>query len=632
VYSAEELRFRLRQEIWNAKAFLFPPKRKSGIRIPAEPFRTFASPAQARSRVAGTPLSSGLDSLSDSILRHEFPVFGSIIQTGNEIEWRRDYINRKNTGAEYIRRIPYLDFDKAGDHKVIWELNRHQHLVVLAQAACLTGRQDCIDEIAAQLKSWFAANPPLRGMNWVSALEVAFRAFSWIWVWHLAAGALGENVRNQLLDSLYQHGCYLEHNLSVYFSPNTHLLGEAVVLHALGALFPALPGADGWRRYAGQIVEEQMQAQVRDDGVHFEQSTYYHVYALDFFLFHALLSNAPRAYLDKLSSMAEFLHAVMGPARRLPFFGDDDGGRLFFPYGDRSLFGRATLATAGLYLNRPEWVSSDDVAVQAAWWLPNIADVATRYVPPCESRLFNGSGFAVFSSGDIHGVVKAGPFGPWSGGHSHSDVLSMTLTAGDEEIVIDPATYTYVADRSLRDWFRGAAAHNVIRIDGRDQAVPAGPFGWSGKPDSAVLAWRTSKESDVLEAECRFDGFRCRRMIYFRKPGWMLISDEVSGSDAGEHRIEQLWHLAEERHVVRFVFAPGVETDVIQGWRSRVLGSREEAPVLAASVTSRLPVRIVTAIDLTGAAEAGSVTVEQTDEGMNVRIVRAAEEVSISLR
>ena len=35
------------------------------------------------------------------------------------------------------------------------------------------------------------------------------------------------------LSSLYQHGCYIERNLSTYFSPNTHLLGEAVVLHAL---------------------------------------------------------------------------------------------------------------------------------------------------------------------------------------------------------------------------------------------------------------------------------------------------------------------------------------------------------------------------------------------------------------
>jgi hypothetical protein len=40
------------------------------------------------------------------------------------------------TAPNYFRRIPFLDTSRAGDHKIIWELNRHQHLVVLAQ--CLS--------------------------------------------------------------------------------------------------------------------------------------------------------------------------------------------------------------------------------------------------------------------------------------------------------------------------------------------------------------------------------------------------------------------------------------------------------------------------------------------------------------
>src|SRR5213075_3247545 len=96
--------------------------------------------------------------------------------------------------------------------------------------------------------------------------------------------------RRRFLSELYRHGVYLEHNLSVYFSPNTHLLGEAVALHALGALFPVFPRAQEWRSAAGRIVREQMDFQVRPDGSHFEQSSYYHVYALDMFLFHYVLA------------------------------------------------------------------------------------------------------------------------------------------------------------------------------------------------------------------------------------------------------------------------------------------------------------------------------------------------------
>src|SRR5262249_44837227 len=130
-----------------------------------------------------------------------------------------------------------------------------------------------------------------RGINWASALEVAFRALSWSWSYHFAGANFREAFRRQFLSALYQHGCYLEHNFSVYFSPNTHLLGEALVLHALGTFFPQWPRASQWRQQGGRTMGQEMERQVRDDGSHIEQSTYYHVYALDMFLTHAWLAS-----------------------------------------------------------------------------------------------------------------------------------------------------------------------------------------------------------------------------------------------------------------------------------------------------------------------------------------------------
>ena len=50
-------------------------------------------------------------------------------------------------------------------------------------------------EIRAQLESWFAANPFHRGINWSSALEVSFRALSWMWVYHLVGEKLPAELR-----------------------------------------------------------------------------------------------------------------------------------------------------------------------------------------------------------------------------------------------------------------------------------------------------------------------------------------------------------------------------------------------------------------------------------------------------
>jgi hypothetical protein len=87
------------------------------------------------------------------------------------------------------------------------------------------------------------------------------------------------------------NGRHIERYLSIYFSPNTHLLGEAVALFFLGTLCPQLSGAARWKARGWEIVLQEARRQVRADGFHFEQSTYYHVYAVDFFLHAAVLAS-----------------------------------------------------------------------------------------------------------------------------------------------------------------------------------------------------------------------------------------------------------------------------------------------------------------------------------------------------
>ena len=93
------------------------------------------------------------------------------LQTGKVIDWRRDYQNNRNSPPNYFRLIPYLNFNRVGDHKVIWDLNRHQHLVLLAQASLLTSRQDFLTEIEEQVESWLVANPFMRDRDLAATLR-----------------------------------------------------------------------------------------------------------------------------------------------------------------------------------------------------------------------------------------------------------------------------------------------------------------------------------------------------------------------------------------------------------------------------------------------------------------------------
>lgn len=623
VRSPQEIAQRIRQEVCNVCLWAFPPRTTAAE---PSPLAGLPDPDSVAEALKGTPYAAEVADLAESILAHRFPLFGDTVETGQTIEWRRDYLHAAQSGTRYFRFVPYLNFQAVGDHKIVWELNRHQHLVVLAQAWLLTRRREFLRELCLQVDSWLDQNPYMRGMNWASALEVAFRALSWLWAFHLAGSGFEAGFRSRFLTALYRHGCYLETNLSTFFSPNTHLLGEAVALHALGVLFPSFPRAGRWATEGARIVSGQMASQVREDGSHFENSTYYHVYALDMFLFQHILRESPDSEAEKLQRMAEYLAALLGPSGTLPLLGDDDGGRFFHPYGDRRCFGLATLATCGALFDRPEWIADRaNLFQQAAWWLgPDCLDAA----PPAtkaarESCLFSGAGVAVIEEGNLQIVADAGPFGHGSGGHTHADTLSVVARLGEEEILIDPGTYTYVSDPVLRNRFRSTAAHNTVRIDGLEQATPGGPFSWTSRPEATVLGWRPDGQGAWLDAECRYAGVRHRRRLLLVDGQVLFVADEVEGPP-GRHVIEQFWHFGETTRPV----APGclrigarsmmtlqrgarMELSVGSeyGWRSPVPGTMFPSPVLSVQFERDLPALVWTVLDFSGPAET-SLTVE----------------------
>ena len=268
-------------------------------------------------------------------------------------------------------------------------------------------------------------------------------------------------------------------------------------------------------------------------------------------------------------------------------------------------FGRATMATCSVLFKRPEWLrAADDLCEQAAWWLG--PEALSMRAAPLLRRASRGSSrmevLRPWLRSDAQVVIKAGPFGEGSGGHSHSDVLSLTARAGGREVLIDPGTFTYVADPAERDRFRGSAAHNTVRIDGRDQAVPGGPFRWNHKPSVNVRQWSTRMERDYLDATCAYAGFTHRRRIVFMKPATVIVLDTVDGPP-GDHTLEQFWHLDSAEDAARFSFSTPPE--VVDAWRSRALCSREPATALCVTVRGPLPAHVAAMLDLSASPTSG---------------------------
>ena len=100
-----------------------------------------------------------------------------------------------------------------------------------------------------------AANPPLRGMNWASMLELASAPCRGRGRWSCSRQPRRTRTSApwlvDLLAALDRQLTHVEHNLSRYFSPNTHLSGEALALYVAGCALPELGASPGAPRSGG---------------------------------------------------------------------------------------------------------------------------------------------------------------------------------------------------------------------------------------------------------------------------------------------------------------------------------------------------------------------------------------------
>ncbi|HVM91163.1 MAG TPA: alginate lyase family protein [Terriglobales bacterium] len=614
----------------------------AAAQIPLQPSTAtnfFFTPAEARerSRLLQQHLPDQAEAVvreADDICQHRFRLLGyENLDYGTKIDWHLDRVHNKRAPLDPWFKIPFLDFNTVGDHKVTWELNRHQHLVTLAKAWLLTGDEKYVREVIGQWQNWTDANPYPLGINWGSTLEVAFRALSWIWVDRLLADAPQyAQCRPRLLSALAFHGRYIERYLSTYFSPNTHLLGEALALFFIGTLYPHMPHARHWRDEGWEILVDEAGRQVRPDGVYFEQSLYYHVYTLDFYLHARLLAAlngvaVPAAFDDVVRRMLDVVEALAQPGIA-EGFGDDDGGRLFDPRRNRTEHMSDPLALGALAYGRG--YSAARLTEEAIWLFGEravtdgaLAGQGARATQAVRSTAFADGGLYVAAGAVPFAqtmVIDAGPFGTGRCGHGHADALSVRLAMNGERWLVDSGSGVYISpDPSERDSFRGTAAHNTLRVDGADQAVPDEPFSWKDIPTTRVDSWVTGKTFTYFAG--RHNGYERlplpvthARQVLSIDGGVWLIRDVALGS--GEHDLELNWHFAgdltlSETSASSFIaYRPGKEASLRliapdqTDWNATVSQSRiapaygrfESAPVLRCNARLNLPAESATAL------------------------------------
>lgn len=306
------------------------------------------------------------------------------------------------------------------------------------------------------------------------------------------------------------------HNIHSWHNAAVGLVGFAVGDKELVAA--AIEGPAG--------LNAQIEKGIKDDGFWYEGSIGYHFYTI-----HSMepLILAARAQGHPIANLERFLRMFEAPLAMAfddgQFPGNNDGWSGMNLFSQPQYYEVAAVIDpkpefAGMlaraYKGRPR--NSTDALLYG----PDSIPAAEAVVP--RSNLLKESGIAILRKGKVNAYLK---FGPYGGGHDHNDRLNLILYHDGQVIVPDLGTSGYGIPLNTQ-WFRSAAAHNLLIVDGKKQANCGGELG-EFVPDCV--------SASVTKA---FEGVAIRREIVMIDGG---IEDRVEAKSEKEHTYDLIYHV-----------------------------------------------------------------------------------------
>lgn len=448
--------------------------------------------------------------------------------------------------CDFTYFIPTTQRTDIGDIRTSWELSRHFQFSALAKSFYATGNRKYLVELEYLFDSWNCHNLFLHGVQWASAMEVAIRINSWVYMYAFLTKSAEKfgGVKQGLLDEI-QHGIlvmteYVVKHRARYSSANNHLIIEMYAVALTGIVCDHKP----WEQMALRILTEELPKQNSSDGVNKEMSLHYQGFVMEAYGLLALLlkkncRNIPDIWMAYLHSMSRFVADSCGDFGEVVVFGDNDEGKLLDLRGRIADHYRYVLGLMSCLLDM-RYVEMRELHENLLWVVPeqilqeSLAKPAYRSGRVC---CYREGGYTFLRSADrriLIGIDHAAlGFGNIAA-HGHADGLSFQMFVEGVPVFVDAGTFNYHVTPEDRDYFRSTAAHNTVSIDGMNQSQIQGPFLWGKKADTKLCALRDKQEELFLEMECSYFGKQHKRILRFDNIK-LTIEDSIDGGTGEMH-------------------------------------------------------------------------------------------------
>jgi uncharacterized heparinase superfamily protein len=451
---------------------------------------------------------------------------------------------------------------------------------------------------------------------------VSVRLVNWMLV--LATAPAEFQVPDAVVNSLRIQTVFVRRNLERDVGGN-HLLKNLQALAIAGCFWEGESARELREQFTTAFVRA-LEAQLRTDGGHYEQSPMYHAQVLGDAIELALALRrigGCNLYLEALvERMADFLPCVVHPDGQLAQFGDTAAGMTPEP--------QALLAAVDVLSGRP---CSRNLAPRHALLSSNLAEAHEIEAPPVPSSGrrtatanrnpdtwdSGASGFVSLVTGNGQGflIADAGPVCPDDlPAHAHSDVFGFEVSVDSARIIVDSGVSEYAAG-VWRDYYRSTRAHNTLMIDGVEQSECYSSFRVGRR--ARVIDGRVERAPNAAGFSASHTGFdhlsqpvrHRRRFLIVAARAWIVI-DDLSGH--GSHRWETFLHIHPEVELEaipsgfiarRGRAALGIawfgmdapqrvmgQQDPLQGWYAPAFGRVLPSPTLVGIGSGPVPARL----------------------------------------
>ncbi len=380
--------------------------------------------------------------------------------------------------------LPVIDWNTHQNDDPEWcfMLNRMDYLDHLLLASLLTGEIRYTDKAKEYILNWIAAHPTIVSEPSTRTLDTGIRVMNWMEALPYLSmlHVLNEDELTRITDSMLAQMQYLKENyLPKYKTSNWGSIQTCAIVSVLPFLRADFL-SDPLYQWALDEMTLQFSIQVYPDGMHWEQSTMYHIEVLNYGMkaVHYMglhLQPCPSAVKEQVYALAKALAGQLTPSGEIETFGDSD-----------RVCARDVLSRAALLFDDPtfRFVGLDELDPESLYVLgvPAAQRYATLPASAPQSMHYDGEDSGMYtlrSSWDKDASFTMFTNGSLGSGHGHSDNLHLSACYQGDPVLIDCGRFTYREDHPLRVQLKGMAAHNGVMIDDKAYCVPSDSWGYA---------------------------------------------------------------------------------------------------------------------------------------------------------